>query len=332
MTSIEWTNETWNPVTGCTKVSPGCANCYAEGVAERFWKGRPFTDVQCHEDRLTQPLHWRKPRRVFVNSMSDLFHADVPIEFLAQVFDVMASATTPCRRRHKHEDECWTGVPHTYQVLTKRPERMHHLLTEELPKFLDTAWPGDSTVNIMREVGCWPLPNVWLGVSVENQPTADKRIPVLLDTPAAVRFVSCEPLLEPVDLRWLSVPKRDGHAYHRDALGGLAGRDYQCGWDQPGETAWDQPDESGLASLDWVIVGGESGPRARPCSAWWIDSLVRDCRETGVPVFVKQLGAQPLIAGATPQRLRNRKGGDPAEWPEDLRVREWPALTGRETA
>lgn len=309
-TSIEWTDATWNPVTGCTKVSAGCKNCYAEGVANRWWKGRKFTDVRCHEDRLDQPLKWREPRRVFVNSMSDLFHDDVPLSFIAQVFDVMARATVACGRRHKHEEECWTGEPHTFQILTKRPERMLRVLNEELPRFMAESMQGDCPLSVNAEVGNWPLPNVWLGVSVENQRAADERIPLLLETPAAVRFLSCEPLLGPIDLR---VAAFNG----ADSIESLAG-------------------------IDWVIVGGESGPGARPCDVSWIRSIVKQCKAAGVPAFVKQLGARPMTQGQSADRhgctdtklrrawrdanggwpidLRDRKGGDTSEWPEDLRV------------
>ena len=253
--SIEWTDVTWNPATGCTKVSPGCAHCYAEAVAPRTFRGRPFTDVKFHPERLEQPLHWRKPRRVFVNSMSDLFHEDLPVSVIYDIFEVM-------RRCPQH----------VFQVLTKRPERMRSLLN-----------------------GCItgieaPLPNVWLGVSVENQAMADERIPILLNTPAALRFLSVEPLLAPVDLRpWLA---DDSH----------------------------RP--------DWVIVGGESGPKARPCDMWWIWNIVhQQCFDYGVPVFVKQLGSRPV--SSNPLRfdtglITDRKGGDPSEWPEDWRIREMP--------
>ena len=336
VTSIEWTDATWNPVTGCTKVSPGCAHCYAEGVAKRFWKGRPFTEVRCHPERLDQPLRWRKPRRVFVNSMSDLFHEDVPLEFVARVFDVMASATAECGQRHQHDAECWTGDPHRFQVLTKRAERMHGVMTQELPDFLNNEWPGDSTVNVMRGAGQWPLPNVWLGVSVENQATADARIPLLLQTPAAVRFLSCEPLLGRMEIRG---PRQTCG----DCDPCIGGRPDQC--DLGFHLGALHPD-----GIHWVIVGGESGPGARPCDVGWIRSLVRQCREAGVPAFVKQLGAAPEVtasvlhlqawpegvrferadpdgcAHAYTVRCRDRKGADPAEWPADLRVREWPGV------
>jgi protein gp37 len=157
--AIEWTDATWNPVTGCTKVSPGCDHCYAERVTER-WQGKgSFNRVVLHEDRLSKPLKWRKPRRVFVNSMSDLFHDDVPDAYIAEVFSVMARAPQ-----------------HTFQVLTKRHGRMRSLLNR-----------GSFRDNLATWCRPWPLPNVWLGVSVEDQKWADVRVPALLDTPAAVR-------------------------------------------------------------------------------------------------------------------------------------------------
>lgn len=325
--SIEWLArpgtkpETWNPVTGCTKVSAGCKHCYAEAVAGRFWakqypavvdpmpdsarafyeernngavadaiekRPRRFTDVMCHEDRLALPLKWRTRRTCFVNSMSDLFHEAVPNEFILNVFAVMAVASE-----------------HTFIVLTKRPERMRALLG---------AWRADEPA----EIHSWPLPNVWLGVSVEDQPTADQRIPLLLQTPAAVRVVSYEPALGPVD--WM---RGEHHGPAR------------------------------VACLDWVIVGGESGPKARPCDVAWIRSTVQQCREAHVPAFVKQLGANAVAlcgqcgrwigrhkqggfvdaCGPTHAALiaemsaaKACKGNDPTEWPEDLRVREWPEV------
>lgn len=319
--AIEWTDETWNPVTGCTKVSQGCKHCYAEGVADRFWgaqypptagigglRPRRFTDVRCHPERLDQPLRWRKPRRVFVNSMSDLFHEDVPDEFILQVFTVM-----------------WEARQHTFQVLTKRPERMREWMIRLLDRgeeARDAGYPGS--------VQPWrPPPNVWLGVSVEDQATANERIPLLLDTPAAVRFVSYEPALGPVDFN--ATP-----------------------WPPPGWTVIPQPppfdvvpqgclpiwqDEPMRAKLrdgiDWIIVGGESGPGARPFDLAWARSVIEQGRAAGVPVFVKQLGARPyddwtlegafMLDGVVNGRLRDRKGGDPDEWPADLRVREFPA-------
>lgn len=285
MTNIEWTDETWNPVTGCTKVSSGCAHCYAETVADRFWatqyppvypggdpdreRPRAFTDVWCHPDRLQQPLCWRKPRRVFVNSMSDLFHEAVPDAFIDEVFSVMTAAER-----------------HTFQVLTKRSRRMREFCIRR-------PWAAQK--------------NVWLGVSCENQAMADERISMLLQTPAVVRFVSAEPLLGPIEFTssWLSDDCLDHD--HR--------------------------------SLDWVIVGGESGSRARICDVEWIRSILGQCRMAGVPCFVKQLGSAPGVSSRLPSShpdvkalefgLRSRKGANPDEWPEDLRVREFPTILER---
>lgn len=268
-TSIEWTERTWNPITGCTKVSQGCKNCYAETIANRFWGDRKFTDVRCHADRLDEPLHWRKPCRIFVNSMSDLFHEDVPFEFIDKVM----------------VRSLWT--PHIYQVLTKRPARM-------------LEWSKEAERRIWRlndkPVGMtWPLPNVWLGVSVENQKTADERIPILLQTPATVRWVSAEPLLGAVNL----LP-------------------YLGTW----------------SGIDWLVIGGESGPGARSFNIAWARKLIDQCKAAGVPVFMKQCGSNPQLTGhpaglpnntyTTGLKFKSRKGGDPSEWPEDLRIREMP--------
>jgi protein gp37 len=278
LTWIQWTDRTWNPVTGCTKVSPGCKNCYAEAVAERFWatqypknadgSARKFTDVRCHPERLDEPLRWRKPARVFVNSMSDLFHEDVPERFIGEVFATMC-----------HPD-C---EKHTFQVLTKRPKRMHDFCAKLTWGKTDNGkpwgWiPPDNCVGVS-----WPFPNVHLGVSIENPEEAEWRIGWLQRTPAVVRFLSIEPLLERVDL-----------------------------------------DPVLLRDIDWVIVGGESGPRARPCNIEWIESILLQCRAAHVPIFVKQLGAKTDWSENGWSRLNDRHGGDPAEWPEHLRVREFP--------
>jgi protein gp37 len=193
-TKIEWTDESWNPITGCTKVSPGCDHCYAETLYNRFNGPGAFDTVTLHPDRLTKPLSWRKLRKVFVNSMSDLFHKDVPDEYILDAWKVMAR--TP---------------QHTYQILTKRHARMRAFVRrlafagptrEERAAGIAGRVPylfasGDEN---QRMGAVHPLANVWLGVSVEDQQRADLRIPALLDTPAAVRFLSCEPLLGPVDL------------------------------------------------------------------------------------------------------------------------------------
>ncbi len=321
MTKIEWTDTVWNPVTGCTKVSPGCAHCYAEALFPRVYAatGRTFGDVECHPDRLDKPLRWRTPRRVFVNSMSDLFHEDVPDEFIDKVFAVMHTA---------HE--------HVFQVLTKRPERMREYVKTRQGAVYDACRElAGMFVDQVGGMWCdnhdccpWPLKNVWLGVSVEDQQRADERIPILLDTPAAVRFLSCEPLLGPVEIR--------GHLQGcEDCDPCIGGRPDQCAVGSYHLNAL-HPD-----GIHWVIVGGESGPKARPCHVEWVRDIVRQCREASVPVFVKQIGARPLWdgMGAAPATthqvehngvvkwrivLKDRKGGDPDEWPEDLRVREYP--------
>lgn len=270
-TGIEWTDETWNPVTGYDRVSPGCAHCYAETIANRFAGTKAFPNgfaVTLHPERLDQPLHWWKPRRVFVNSMSDLFHPEVPDQFIAEVLTVMAL----CQK-------------HTFQVLTKRPQRMAKLLADHgfwtmvgVAALARGVWPPERGVSFDAHA----LPNVWLGVSVENQRYADLRIPWLLRTPAAVRFLSCEPLLGPIDL---GIADHRGHK--RDYVGNY---DYVClGCSTEDRDArwfvYDQP-------LDWVIVGGESGAGARRMDVAWALSLRDQCAEAHVPFFFKQWGGR----------------------------------------
>jgi protein gp37 len=270
--SIEWTDATWNPVTGCTEVSPGCDNCYAKTFAERFrgTKGHYFEngfDVQLRPDKLELPLHWRKPRRVFVNSMSDLFHERISDEFISRVFAVMAQ--TP---------------QHTYQILTKRHARMRSLLSSEKFKVWTWAAQGDGKPGCTPLNSAWPLPNVWVGVSVENQKWANTRIPALLDTPAAVRFLSCEPLLGPVDL---DGPVINGHRPRLTYW--LTGRP---GWGPEETTAPGlklQPLTTG-PRVDWVIIGGESGHGARPMHPEWARQLRDQCTAAGVPFHFKQWG------------------------------------------
>jgi protein gp37 len=291
-TTIEWTDATWNPVTGCTEVSLGCDHCYAKTFAER-WRGTPGHyfergfDVQLRPDKLALPLTWKKPRRIFVNSMSDLFHDSVPDEYIAKVFVVMA--LTP---------------HHTFQLLTKRHARMRSLLNS--PRWRDLLCEADSwscgldlpySTERFLAVRSWiygngdwskpvaPLPNVWLGVSVENQQWADIRIPALLDTPAAVRWISTEPLLGPVDL---DGPIINGHRPRLTYW--LTGRP---GWG-PDETTPTGLTVQGLTTgprIDWVVAGGESGPGARPMAPTWVRSLRDQCRSADVPFLFKQWGA-----------------------------------------
>lgn len=279
---IEWTDATWNPVTGCTKVSQGCKHCYAE----RDWKrlransrsvyyGRDFTNVQCHPERLDQPLRWRKPRRIFVNSMSDLFHEAVPDDFIDEVFAVMALADR-----------------HIFQILTKRPDRMFDYITSidpgdgspRLPGWREALVEGMAQRRYSADTGedpsHWlavhlPLPNVWLGVSVEDQATADERIPLLLETPAAVRWISAEPLLGEIDLRQLHL----GALFWLDALTCNVEIFHDGGNPCPV-----------YESLDWVVAGGESGPAARASDPDWFRSLREQCAAAGVPFLFKQWG------------------------------------------
>ncbi len=288
MSAIEWTDETWNPVTGCSRVSPGCEHCYAETLSlRRGWSKKPWTsqnaaeNVVLHPERLEKPLHWRKPRMVFANSMSDLFHERVPYEFIDRVFTVMALSPR-----------------HTYQVLTKRPERMRAYLAAAtgveyggapLPSRRDCAvWAAARRLligtgkDVYRELPVplpgtgpegmgirdWPLPNVWLGVSVEDQRRADERIPILLDTPAAVRWISAEPLLDALSFSWALWEGVRGHN-HLD----------------------------GLRKLDWVVVGGESGPKHRHMKDEWALQIRGQCVEAGVPFFFKQWGGRTPKAG-----------------------------------
>lgn len=303
MTAIEWTDETWNPTVGCSRISPGCDNCYAIGVAHRAMQpahvgltvrkvdflpsgeaiehGRPdwTGEVRELEERLDVPFRWKRPRRVFVDSMSDLFLADDL--FVASVFAVMS--LTP---------------QHTYQVLTKRHKALSILD--------DGDWRykvGLARMRLANRLGLehvappWPLPNVWLGVSVETQRYADLRIPTLLEAPAVVRFLSVEPLLGPVDLgAWL-------------------------------HTVDGRPTSSGLG---WVIAGGESGPGARPMHPSWVRSIRDQCSSAGVPFFFKQWGALvPYEADPQPPFWNSQHGDTidghhlPAELTDHERVDGW---------
>ncbi|WP_339827879.1 phage Gp37/Gp68 family protein [uncultured Arenimonas sp.] len=281
-THIEWTDATWNPITGCSVVSAGCKHCYAmklagtrlqhhpsragltvETKAGPVWNGQ----VRLNEEWLDQPLRWRRPRRIFVCAHGDLFHENVPDEWIDRVFMVMRYAPE-----------------HSFQVLSKRPARMLSYLQRFKPS---PAWDGyvtrDGVPSGERPADAplffrdaWPLPNVWLGVSVEDQAAADERIPLLLQTPAAVRWISAEPLLGAVDLR--------------DALD-------EEGHESGGPQGWVSTRAHGI---DWVVAGGESGAGARPMHPDWARSLRDQCAAAGVPFLFKQWGEwQEGSAGST---------------------------------
>ena len=332
-TGIEWTDATWNPIRGCSRVSEGCRNCYAESVAHRFsgpgqpcegltkivnghptWSG----EVRFVENHLLDPLKWRagvplydattgkacgrdpnRPRRIFVNSMSDLFHENVPDEWIDKIFAVMALCPQ-----------------HTFQVLTKRPERMLKYLADpavqdrvagaispfdlesvvRLESYADRSHLRGADGVLVSVFSRWPFPNVWLGVSVEDQATADKRIPLLLQTPAAVRFVSAEPLLGPLELDDIVVKDGPGE-WHFSCL------------DDDGSIE-DDTDFHG-AMVDWIICGGESGPGARPMHPGWALGLRDQCVTAGVPFFFKQWGEW-----------------SPVERRDDLPARPWMVRDG----
>ena len=315
---IEWTDATWNPITGCSVVSPGCTNCYAMRLAGGRMRNHPSRkgltkpskggpvwtgELRLNEQWLDQPSRWRRPRKIFVCAHGDLFHEDVPDEWIDRVFAVMALAPQ-----------------HRFQVLTKRSRRMfdtmwrlHRAFTatqanrafgsdDFRPTLLDD-WPYMANAAASRSfnleaVDSWPLPNVWLGVSAENQERLNDRVPELLDTPAAVRFVSAEPLLGPLDF------ERGGWALHRP---------------------FTSPRGHRYPGLDWIIVGGESGRGARPFRIDWARSIIEQCREAGVACFIKQVGSRPMFhRDDTKAFIRHPKGEDPAEWPPDIRVREMP--------
>ena len=327
-TGIEWTDATWNPVRGCSLVSPGCTNCYAMKQAHRFsGPGKPYAgltkmtkggpvwtgEIRKVPEAISQPVRWKRPRRIFVNSMSDVFHEGLSNFDIGMIFETMIEAD-------------W----HTYQVLTKRPARML-----------------EAVKGMCRQWGLANLPrHIWLGVSVEDQARADERIPLLLQTPAAVRWISAEPLIGPVDLTAINAPGKDEcyTAHHgRGRLNALTGWCYnESLFDGRWEDNLDPSQEGhhGNAprqrnAIDWVVVGGESGPGARPFAIEWARLLVRQCKAGGVPLFMKQVGADfghcgpdGVSASIIRYPLRDRKGGDPAEWPADLRVREFPSQCG----
>lgn len=282
-TNIEWTDATWNPITGCAVVSPGCKNCYAMKLAgtrlkhhksraglTRSTKAGPVWtgDVRLNEDWLFQPLRWKRPRRIFVCAHGDLFAEGVPAEWIDRVFAVMA-----------------LSPQHTFQVLTKRAGRMRGYLAAGAwrgarENIGDCAQAMSARFRVAGMMAAWPLPNVWLGVSAEDQAHADERIPDLLATPAAKRFASAEPLLGPIEFNGVSSDRRETWNWLRGETGTM----YPDG-----------PDFDYGAKLDWIIVGGESQRGARPMHPDWARSIRDQCQAAGVPFFFKQWGAWASI-------------------------------------
>lgn len=302
-TKIEWTDATWNPITGCAIVSPGCTNCYAMKLAgtrlqhhpsrvglTRDTKAGPVWtgSMRFNAEWLTQPLKWKRPRMIFVCAHGDLFADGVPDDWIDKVFAVMALAPQ-----------------HIFQVLTKRPERMREYITRisqapiprlsddiashmgtlaaGMPKYAgrDSSDIGDElAARLDPDNGGWPLPNVWLGVSVEDQKRADERIPILLDTPAAIRWISAEPMLGLIDLN--NICFKDGDAEIRyDVLTGEA-------WVENSQSA--SAYDCGLPFLDWIVAGGETGTGARPMHPHWAYALRDQCYDADTPFLFKQWG------------------------------------------
>ncbi|MGS1093072.1 DUF5131 family protein [Aquamicrobium terrae] len=301
--SIEWTDATWNPITGCSVVSPGCTNCYAMRLAGTRLKHHPSRagltretkagpvwtgESRLNTEWLDQPLRWKRPRMIFVCAHADLFAENVPDEWIDKVFAVMALAPQ-----------------HTFQVLTKRAARMRTYLSslparvESVARAAACIWPGedsDEAYYPVEEAIRRPLPNVWLGVSAEDQQRADERVPELLATPAAIRFVSAEPLLGPIDFSFLRQPNMGGGEWWLDAL--KVGRG---GWfsDEAATQPMDDKDaRDGYAALDWIIVGGESGKDARPMHGDWARTIRNQCAAAGTAFFFKQWGAWAPNVGA----------------------------------
>lgn len=290
-TGIAWTDHTWNPWMGCQKISPGCVNCYAEALVTTRMRLPVWGPAATTERKRTSAATWKNlgtwdraaardgvRRRVFVSSLADVFEDHPALApWRAEALDLLANV--------KHMD---------VQLLTKRPQN----ITRMVPPSWLNAWPR----------------HVWVGTTVEDHKRAEERIPELLKVPAAVRFLSCEPLLEEVDLDpWFSVA------------------------DHHGEPSGPRCNADGSPALSWVIVGGESGPASRLFDLAWARSIVRQCAGAGVPVFVKQMGDFPITTAPgkvddsqeffTRQRFRAHHGADPSEWSEDLRVQQFPEVT-----
>ncbi|OBQ72362.1 phage Gp37/Gp68 family protein [Mesorhizobium loti] len=356
---IEWTDATWNPIVGCSIVSPGCTNCYAMKMAGRIeamgkvgavatpyagttkkvngntvWTGK-LAMAPGHV--LLKPLAWRAPRRIFVNSMGDLFHEDVPDAWIDKVFAVAAMCPQ-----------------HTLQILTKRANRMRRYLSdpavvrriytlvcemtvEHEPGIVLIASPQhekNAPLGPRVYLGQWPLPNVWLGVSAERQQEADERIPDLLATPASIRFVSAEPLLGPIDFKRICLlPKKPSAIRSGIHLDTLKGRYFESQVPYTGE--WDvtgpaPPSGTPAIHLDWIIAGGESGPDARPMHHTWVRAIRDQCAVAGVPFFFKQWGAhRPLTPAEHSQACGAILVGDDRYDPDGYMLKVGKKAAGR---
>ena len=331
-TNIGWTDSTWNPTRGCTRVSEGCRNCYAESVANRFsGEGQPYEGLtqlsRSGRPRWTgkvivapkavdQPLRWVRPRMIFVNSMSDLFHEQIPDSFLRLVFSIMVTA------HHMRG--------HVFQVLTKRPKRMMEFVNSlrwadgivpmeisgRKHLLLRVAAPNDMELPDNHETGC--PDGIWLGTSVENQNAAEERIPWLLRTNVSTRFLSIEPQLEEVDLSDVS---------GENVLDPECWGDCKCDdlWGPEPGCRRNGGDGTLTRKVSWVISGGESGRSARPFQLGWGRLLAEQCAEAGVPFFFKQAGTLPM-EGPTRVLFKAKKGEDPEEWPAELRHQAFPEV------
>ena len=276
-TKIEWCTKTWSPIVGCSPVGNGCHNCWASSLHQKrhlVWKSgnwltappqyhKPFSEIQFIESRLDEPLHWRNPQVVFVCPQADLFHEAVPIETIAQIFDVMSCVTTDCGKRHEHEAKCYQGDPHQFLILTKRADRMRRVMESELADYAGNYLPGDCALNIGFE-GKWPPDNWWFGVSVCG-PEDDEKISVVLNVPAAHRWLSLEPLLGPIDFT------EYGPEICFNRLRGYDGSDPP------------------IPGIDAVVAGCESSPGARPTGPNWFRDIRDACAEANVPFYLKQM-------------------------------------------
>jgi protein gp37 len=316
--AINWTDENWNIWDGCDAASEGCDNCYAAAMANRFWETEKFSDIQLHSDRFYKPLYWRKPRKVFVNSMGDFFHSKVPNEWRDRAMAIMAMCPD-----------------HTFQILTKRPKIMRDYLSDSLlpDRLYCEAWSLISDFsgefqkrmqqaiksNTLREgtrykrALCLPLNNVWLGVSIENQKQRNIRIPLLLETPAQTRMVSIEPLIGelPNGLSYSPIPDCE-HQLEDGCCDHPINPTTECHW-------WICPQVKCVkGDIHWVIIGGESGRGARFCDPQWIKTIV-DLEQQHSAIWVKQLGSNCGLD----TKGKGEDWSDP-NFPPSLKIRQFP--------